>query len=98
MIWVSIFLTLLLIASLGLNYVLWRGGANALSNLDRLNEFVFNVQQQLEYVTTTIKRIDAAGAFEIDDEVGVTFKAIKEVVLSLDNFIEKESTAVEGQE
>jgi HAMP domain-containing protein len=46
----------------------------------RLEEWVSNIQQDIGTAYSNMKQIDIKGSFESDDEVGTTFKALKEIV------------------
>jgi len=57
-------------------YVIW----NLMRKTELLESWVEEFTQLIESVNNELKVIDARGAFEADDEVGSTFKQIKETV------------------
>ena len=57
-------------------YVIW----NLMRKAELLETWVEEFTQLIESVNNELKVIDARGAFEADDEVGSTFKQIKETV------------------
>ena len=60
-------------------YVIW----NLMRKTELLETWVEEFTQLIESVNNKLKVIDARGAFEADDEVGSTFKQIKETVNKL---------------
>ncbi len=71
---------LLLLTSFIVNLVL----AYTTWNLFRKNEiaenFIVNSYMSAKNALSVMKQLDDAGAFEADDETGVTFQAIKSVI------------------
>ena len=88
-IWVVLFV-LSFAVNIALGIILYRATRSAVAKLDTAEQFVFMVRDQLQYVLTTIRKIDARGAFEADDEVGAAFLGIKETINTLNSFIELE--------
>jgi predicted PurR-regulated permease PerM len=76
----------LLVASLFLNGLLIYRGQNLIKEMETLQEFTDN--QTAEYKTTlnnmleTMREIDIRGSFEADDEVGVVFTELKDLIES----------------
>lgn len=52
------------------------------------NKELHNIQKQINNAHFTMKQIDLRGSFENDDEVGVTFKMLQDIVSQLDNDID----------
>lgn len=76
----------LLVASVFLNVLLIYRGQNLIKEMETLQEFTNN--QTVEYKTTlnnmleTMREIDIRGSFEADDEVGVVFTELKDLIES----------------
>ena len=60
-------------------YVIW----NLMRNTEVLETWVEEFTELIESVNSELKIIDSRGAFEADDEVGSTFKQIKQTVNKL---------------
>ena len=69
---------LLLILSLVEGYVIW----NLLKKNERLEDIIEENTERYINIYNTLKEIDLKGAFEADDEVGSTFKEIKNIIES----------------
>lgn len=77
---------LIIILSFGLllsGYIIW----NLLKKLEKLEDVITDYDTTLQYTTDKLiamymamKEIDSTGAFESDDEVGSTFKDLKELI------------------
>lgn len=48
-------------------------------------QFFQNMRSEIDKSMTTIRHLDRLGAFESDDETGVIFKSIKQLIQQLDN-------------
>jgi predicted PurR-regulated permease PerM len=76
----------LLVASVFLNVLLIYRGQNLIKEMETLQEFTNN--QTVEYKTTlnnmleSMREIDIRGSFEADDEVGVVFTELKDLIES----------------
>lgn len=76
----------LLVASLFLNVILIYRGQNLIKEMEDLQ--VFTEEQNQEYRTTLntmlerMREIDIRGSFESDDEVGVVFNELKDLIES----------------
>jgi predicted PurR-regulated permease PerM len=76
----------LLVASVFLNVLLIYRGQNLIKEMETLQEFTSN--QTVEYKTTlnnmleSMREIDIRGSFEADDEVGVVFTELKDLIES----------------
>lgn len=75
-----------LFVSLVLNGVILWGLANLLRQNEGYEELFTQLQAQLITVLTQIRNIDLKGAFESDDEVGLTFIGIKQMIYTLKEF------------
>jgi hypothetical protein len=69
----------------------------ALKRINRYEEFIIQFQQVIEYATEQMKRVDADGHYESDDETGFFFQQLKDIQLLLNNIFEVEE-AQSGQE
>ena len=69
---------LLLIAALVEGYIIW----NLLRKNERLETMIEDNTERYINIYNTLKEIDLKGAFEADDEVGSTFKEIKNIIES----------------
>lgn len=58
--------------------------------IEGYDEYFKQLQTGLEFVISEIKAVDLRGSFESDDEVGVVFKAIANMIASLKVFINEE--------
>jgi hypothetical protein len=50
------------------------------------NEYIGEFNKQLEFTSDRLKKIDAKGSFESDDEIGWFFKQIKNLQEGMDKF------------
>ena len=63
-------------------YVIW----NLTTKTEMLEDWVSNFMEAVEKIQFDLKKIDYRGSFESDDETGVIFNEIKNIVKQLDNF------------
>ena len=63
-------------------YVIW----NLTTKLESLEDWVSDFIDTIEKIQTELKEIDYRGSFESDDETGVIFNEIKNIIKQLDNF------------
>ena len=63
-------------------YVIW----NLTTKLESLEDWVSDFIDTIEKIQTELKKIDYRGSFESDDETGVIFNEIKNIIKQLDNF------------
>lgn len=61
--------------------------------IDGYEKYFLDLQSGLTFVLSEIKSIDLRGSFESDDEVGVIFKAISNMIKSLNVFITEDNNA-----
>ena len=72
-------MVLLLIAS---GYVIW----NLNTKQEMLEDWIEDFIQSVEKVNFDLKQIDYKGSFEADDETGIIFDEIKNIIKQLDKF------------
>ena len=77
-------MVLLLVASC---YVIW----NLNTKQEMLEDWVTNFMEAIEKIDFDLKQIDYLGSFEADDETGIIFDQIKQIIKQLDNFKGEES-------
>ena len=76
---ILVLLVLLLVTSC---YVIW----NLTIKLESLEDWIINFMDSIEKIQFDLKQIDYRGSFEADDETGVIFNQIKEIVTQLNKF------------
>ena len=76
---ILVLLVLLLVTSC---YVIW----NLTIKLESLEDWIINFMDAIEKIQFDLKQIDYRGSFEADDETGVIFNQIKEIVTQLNKF------------
>ena len=74
-----VFMVILFLASC---YVIW----NVNTKLEFLEDWISDFIITIEKVQRELKQIDYRGSFESDDETGVIFDEIKNIIKQLDNF------------
>ena len=74
-----VLMVLLFIASC---YVIW----NLTTKQEMLEDWIEDFIQSVEKVNFDLKQIDYKGSFEADDETGIIFGEIKNIIKQLDNF------------
>ena len=83
----NILLTLSLLLNAALGYAIW----NSLRKQEYFEDYFAQTQHGLKHVLQQMRAIDIRGSFEADDEVGATFKALKGLIDSLDQFTTDET-------
>jgi|TARA_B110000259_G_scaffold68118_1_gene80253 hypothetical protein len=77
--------------SIILNIFLIRRGIRLISQVELTQRnsitIVENTQQRLEVMLEEMRQLDLKGSFESDDEVGVVFKELKDVIETYKNII-----------
>ena len=63
-------------------YVIW----NLNLKQEMLEDWVTDFMNSIEKINFDLKQIDYRGSFESDDETGVIFNEIKNIIKQLDNF------------
>ena len=76
---ILVLMVLLLVTSC---YVIW----NLNAKQEVLEDWIVNFMEVIEKIQFDLKQIDYRGSFESDDETGVIFNEIKNIVKQLDNF------------
>tara|TARA_B100000131_G_scaffold216189_1_gene207816 strand:- start:710 stop:970 length:261 start_codon:yes stop_codon:yes gene_type:complete len=74
-----VLMVLLLVTSC---YVIW----NLNAKQEVLEDWIVDFMETIEKIQFDLKKIDYRGSFESDDETGVIFNEIKNIVKQLDNF------------
>jgi hypothetical protein len=82
---IEIGLVIFIIANVIGSYIIW----NLYIKCDRLEQWVDSTYLQIQDVLQDMKNLDTIGAFESDDEVGATFKALQETLNKLDTITEE---------
>ena len=67
---------------IALCYVIW----NLNTKQEMLEDWIEDFIQSVEKVNFDLKQIDYRGSFEADDETGIIFGEIKNIIKQLDNF------------
>ncbi len=68
-------------------YIIW----NLTMKLESLEDWIVNFMDAIEKIQFDLKQIDYKGSFEADDETGIIFNQIKDIIKQLDNFKGEES-------
>ena len=76
---VEIILVILILTE---GYVIW----NLMTKQEMLEDWIEDFMQSVEKVDFDLKQIDYRGSFEADDETGIIFNEIKNIIKQLDNF------------
>ncbi len=63
-------------------YVIW----NLTTKQEMLEDWVEDFINAIEKINVDLKQADYRGSFEADDEVGIIFKEIKNIIKQLDRF------------
>ena len=74
-----VLVSLLLVTS---SYIIW----NLVIKQEMLEDWIEDFMQSVEKVDFDLKQIDYRGSFEADDETGIIFNEIKNIIKQLDNF------------
>ena len=68
-------------------YVIW----NLIRKTELLETWIEDFSNRIADVQQELSDIDSTGHFEADDEIGIIFDSIKEIINDLNNFTEGES-------
>ena len=90
MIVLVLFLVLLLLGSLYVIYNLNRKYTQLEEVAQDNVDFILAVRRRVLSQQSYLKQLDRRGAFEADDEVGVTFKEIKKIINDIAVYLELE--------
>ena len=63
-------------------YVIW----NLITKQEMLEDWIEDFMQSVEKIDFDLKQIDYRGSFEADDETGIIFNEIKNIIKQLDKF------------
>jgi len=88
-----IILLISIVLNIALAYAVW----NVLKKNEMFEEFVLEMYQHARMTQEEMVRIDTLGAFEADDDVGVTFRLLKEAIDRYVEFIGIEDEEEEEQ-
>ena len=80
MFYISIFVLVLLLISLLINIFLFISLKKSFVQIDILEEWLIDFKQLVNNMYKKLKNIDERGMFEKDDEVGVIFKNILDII------------------
>jgi len=80
-----IVLVILLICSLVFNYFLFRAGQDHMEKADLYEDWIIEFSQDVESTLENIREIDSRQMFEKDDDVGVIFQQIVDLIDKLNN-------------
>ncbi len=78
----EIYLVIVTLLFLTSCYVIW----NLNVKQEMLEDWVTDFMNSIEKINFDLKQIDYRGSFESDDETGVIFNEIKNIIKQLDNF------------
>ena len=67
----------------------------SLRRINQYEDLIIRFQQLVSYSTEHMKRVDAKGHYEADDETGFFFEQLKQIQLSLDGMFEVEKIDAE---
>jgi len=91
---INIIIFLILIFWIPLSFFLiWNG----IKKLDVLEQWIQLYITKIMQVQSDLKEVDSTGVFESDDEIGVVFKEIKEIINSLDEVVETVNRGEHGK-
>ena len=74
-----VLVSLLLVTS---SYIIW----NLVIKQEMLEDWIEDFMQSVEKIDFDLKQIDYRGSFEADDETGIIFNEIKNIIKQLDKF------------
>ena len=64
------------------SYIIW----NLMTKQEMLEDWITNLMEVIEKIDFNLKQIDYKGSFESDDETGIIFDEIKNIIKQLDKF------------
>ena len=64
------------------SYIIW----NIMTKQEMLEDWITNFMEIIEKIDFNLKQIDYMGSFEADDETGIIFDEIKNIMKQLDKF------------
>ena len=95
MIEVLILISLLLIASLYINWNLYKKYESLEEIALENEEFIKAIRNRVMSQRSYLKQLDRKGAFESDDEVGYFLKELKKIINDIAGFVEIENDVLE---
>ena len=63
----------------------------SLRRINNYEEFIVRIQQIINYASAEMKKVDASGHYEADDETGFFFQQLKDLQNLLDKIFETQS-------
>ena len=96
LIFLVILLSVLLTASVVANFLIWKAAERQLVINDLYSDWITDWRKQVFKTWVHIKMLDEKQIFEKDDEVGVVFQDMKDLIKSLNDRTE-ETTEEEGE-
>jgi len=82
----EIFLWIWFLLSLPAIYYTWKGINNILTKNETYEEWIIEFGKDTQEILTELDRLDSAGTFRGDDEVGYFFNSLKKIVNKLRDF------------
>jgi hypothetical protein len=95
LIFLVILLSVLLTASVVANFIIWKAAERQLIINDLYSNWITDWRKQVFKTWVHIKMLDEKQMFEKDDEVGVVFQDMKDLIKSLND--RTEETTEEGE-
>lgn len=92
-----ILLSLLLIGSIVLNVLLWKAGLRQLVINELYSQWIADWREQVLKTWAHMKMLDDKQMFEKDDDVGIVFQDIKNIIQSLNERTEETTAEVEEE-
>ena len=86
MLFFTIILGVMVVILVYTTFNLLRKNERAEDIIVQYNEYIGEFNKQLEFTSDRLKKIDAKGSFESDDEIGWFFKQIKNLQEGMDKF------------
>jgi len=68
----------------------------ALKRITQYETFIITIQQVIEFATEHMKKVDADGHYESDDETGFFFEELKKIQLMLDDLFDEKMEDTNG--
>jgi cell division protein FtsB len=89
-------LTIIILSVILLAAIIWAvfatiGMFKGLKKTEQYESTLENIRKRIFNAYTQMKEIDTLGAFEADDDVGIIFTELKELVNELQNYIDEET-------
>lgn len=82
----EVFLWIWFLLSLPAIYFMWKGVTNLLSKNETYEDWILEFGKEVQEISAEIDRLDHAGTFRGDDEVGYFFTEFKKIIDRLKDF------------